>query len=76
MKWRWPRLLENPVVEFDPVTLGSRVFDAKTVTDDEESLAKEPSKFINFEEGKKLDPHAELGSEIRTEITPKDGTHF
>ena len=67
---------QNPVVEFDPVTLDSRVFDVKTITEDAELLEKEPSKYITLEEGKKINPDIEMDGEIRTEITPADGTHF
>src|SRR3989344_2132581 len=67
---------QNPVVEFDPVTLGSRVFDVKTITDDAELLEKDPAKYITLEQGKEVNPEIELGGEIRTEITPADGTHF
>ncbi len=67
---------QNPVVEFDPVTLGSRVFDVKTVTDDAELLEKEPSKYITLEQGREIDPNLEMGGEIKTEITPADGAQF
>src|SRR3989344_5160501 len=67
---------QNPVVEFDPVTLGSRVFDVKTVTDDVELLEKEPAKYITLEAGKEVQPNIELEGEIRTEITPPDGAQF
>ena len=67
---------QNPVVEFDPVTLGSRVFDVKTITDNAEDLEKDKAKFITLEEGQKINPDIQLGEQIRTEITPADGTHF
>lgn len=67
---------QNPVVEFDPVTLSSRVFDVKTATDDEEKLDKEPHKYITLEEAKKKDPDIELEGEVREEITPPEGTEF
>ena len=67
---------QNPVVEFDPVTLASRVFDVKIVTNNQEDLEKEPAKFVTLEEAQKNNPEIEMGGEIRTEITPADGTHF
>ena len=67
---------QNPVVEFDPITLGSRVFDVKTITDDAELLEKDKAKYLTLEDGKAIDPDIEMGGEIRTEITPADGTHF
>src|SRR3989344_4894831 len=67
---------QNPVVEFDPVTLGSRVFDVKTVTDNQEDLEKDSAKFVTLADAKKIDKKAEMGGQVRTEITPPDGTHF
>lgn len=67
---------QNPVVEFDPVTLGSRVFDVKTVVATAEEADKDRAKFLTLDEAKAIDPSLEVEGQIKTEITPADGTHF
>jgi N utilization substance protein A len=63
---------QNIVVEFDPETMGTKVFDVKTVVETVEDEQKE----IDLETAKELKKSAKIGDEIRTNITPKSGTSF
>jgi transcription termination/antitermination protein NusA len=64
---------QNVVVEFDSQILATRVFDVKTVVDHEiEDVQKE----ISLEAAREIDPKYNVGDEIKTEITPKDGATF
>lgn len=65
---------QNIVVEFMPETMGVKVFDVKSVTDIDP--IEDPQKQIDLEAAKKLKKSAKVGDEIRTEITPKEGTNF
>ncbi len=67
---------QNIVVEFDPETMGTKVFDVKTVVETEEMAAEEPQKLIVLEEAKKIKKTYKVGDEIRTDITPKTGTSY
>jgi len=67
---------QNIVVEFDPETMGTKVFDVKTVVEEESQVEEDPQKFIIVEEAKKLKKSAKVGDEIRTDITPKTGTSY
>ena len=63
---------QNIVVQLDPETMGMRVYDLKTVVE----TVEDPQKELSLEDAKKLDQSYELGTEIKTEITPKTGTNF
>lgn len=65
---------QNVVVELDPITLATKVFDVKTVVEGEE--VEDPNKEVTLAEGKKLKKSAKIGDEIKTDITPKEGTNF
>lgn len=67
---------QNIVVEFDPETMGTKVFDVKTVVETEAEVEEDPQKFIIVEAAKKLKKGAKVGDEIRTDITPKTGTSY
>jgi len=78
---------QNIVVEFDPENMATKVFDVKTVVENETEAEEDPQKFIDLEEAKKLKKSAKggsasggksikVGDEIRTEITPKTGTSY
>lgn len=67
---------QNIVVEFDPETMGTKVFDVKTVVENETEVEEDPQKFIIVEEAKKLKKSAKVGDEIKTDITPKTGTSY
>ena len=67
---------QNIVVEFDPETMGTKVFDVKTVVESETEVEEDPQKFIVIEAAKKLKKSAKVGDEIRTDITPKTGTSY
>ncbi len=67
---------QNIVVEFDPETMGTKVFDVKTVVENASEVEEDPQKFILVEDAKKLKKSAKIGEEIRTDITPKTGTSY
>jgi len=67
---------QNIVVEFDPETMGTKVFDAKTVVETETEVEEDPQKFIVIDEAKKIKKSYKVGDEIRTDITPKTGTSY
>ena len=68
---------QNAVVELDPITLGTKVYDVKTVVEpNEEGELEDPSKEITTEEAKKIKKSHKVGDIIKTEITPKEGTNF
>ena len=66
---------QNVKVEFNPETGDIRVFDEKTVVEkiDEEDETSETNhkEFITVADAVKLQPDAEVGDVLRTEITPK-----
>ncbi|MDZ4243584.1 MAG: transcription termination factor NusA [Candidatus Doudnabacteria bacterium] len=63
---------QNIVVELDPETMGMKVYDVKTVVEEVE----DPQKEIALAETQKHKKSREVGDEIKTEITPKEGTSF
>jgi N utilization substance protein A len=68
---------QNIMVELDPETMGMKVFDVKTVVE----TVEDPQKEITAEQakelfGKRKSDKFEVGQEIKTEITPKEGTSF
>jgi transcription termination/antitermination protein NusA len=63
---------QNIIAEFDPENLATRIFDVKTVVSEVEDAQKE----INLEEAKEIDKKYKVGDDIKTEITPEDGTSF
>lgn len=63
---------QNVVVEFDPQNLSTKIFDIKMVV----SEVVDPQKEITLEEAKEMDPKYKLGDEIKTDITPSEGTNF
>src|SRR5205085_1415736 len=67
---------QNIVVEFDPETMGTKVFDVKTVVENASEVEEDPQKFILVEDAKKLKKGSKVGDEIRTDITPKTGTSY
>jgi N utilization substance protein A len=67
---------QNIVVEFNPENMATKVFDVKTVVENESEVEEDPQKFIILEDAKKLKKSAKVGDEIRTEITPKTGTTY
>jgi N utilization substance protein A len=77
---------QNIVVEFNPETMGTKVFDVKTVVETETEAEEDPQKLIDLEEAKKISAKGgsasggkktyKVGDEIRTEITPKEGTTY
>src|SRR6185437_12009600 len=67
---------QNIVVEFNPETMGTKVFDVKTVVETEAEVEEDPQRLIIEEEAKKLKKGAKIGDEIRTDITPQTGTSY
>lgn len=68
---------QNAVVELNPESLSTRVFDVKTIVDDD--IAEEefdPQKQLKLADAKKLKKSIKVGEELRTDITPKEGTSF
>ena len=67
---------QNIVVEFDPETMGTKVFDVKTVVETVTEAEEDPQKFIDIESAKEIKKSYKVGDEIRTNITPKTGTSY
>jgi N utilization substance protein A len=67
---------QNIVVEFDPETMGTKVFDVKTVVETLTEVEEDPQKFIDIEAAKEIKKSYKVGDEIRTDITPKTGTSY
>lgn len=67
---------QNIVVEFEPETMGTKVFDVKTVVETPTEAEEDPQKLIDIESAKSLKKSAKVGDEIRTNITPKTGTSY
>ncbi len=65
---------QNIEVEFMVETMGMKVFDVKTVVEDE--LVEDPQKEIGVTSAQELKKKAKVGDVIRTEITPKEGTNY
>lgn len=65
---------QNIVVKFDPETMGTKVFDVKTVV--ALDLLEDPQREIDEEAAQELKKGAKVGDEIVTEITPKTGTSY
>lgn len=63
---------QNVIVEFDSENLATRVFDSKMVV----AEVEDPQKEISLEDAREISEDYNIGDEIRTEITPKDGTNF
>jgi N utilization substance protein A len=63
---------QNIVVELNPETMGTKVYDVKTVVEE----VVDPIKEWAVEEAKAHKKSAKVGDEIRTDITPKTGTTF
>lgn len=63
---------QNIVVEFNAEDLATKVFDVKTVVVE----VTDPQKEIALEDAKEISAKYKVGDEIKTEITPKDGTSF
>jgi N utilization substance protein A len=66
---------QNIVVEFDPETMGTKVFDVKFVVATPEEV-EDPQKQIDLESAQELKKKAQVGDEIKTDITPKAGTSY
>lgn len=63
---------QNIVVEFLPETLSAKVFDVKTVVEEVE----DPQKELDLAGAQEFKKGAKVGDEIRTEITPTEGTNY
>ncbi len=67
---------QNIVVEFNPETMGAKVFDVKTVVETPTEAEEDPQKLIDLEAAKQIKKSYKVGDEIKTEITPKTGTSY
>ncbi len=63
---------QNVVVEFDPQNLSTKIYDVKTVV----AEVVDPQKEISLEDAKEISSKYKAGDEIKTEITPSEGTNF
>src|SRR3989338_4899207 len=63
---------QNIVVELNPETMGTKVYDVKQVVEEVVDTVKE----IGLKEAKKIKKTAKAGDEIRVDITPKTGATF
>jgi N utilization substance protein A len=63
---------QNVVVEFNVEDLATKIFDVKTVV----AEVLDPQKEIALEDAKEIDGKYKVGDEIKTEITPTEGTNF
>lgn len=63
---------QNIVAEFNPEDLATKIYDVKSVVNEVE----DPQKEISVEDAKEIDKKYKAGDEIKTEITPEDGTSF
>src|SRR6185295_12204561 len=57
---------QNIVVEFDPETMGTKVFDVKTVVESATEAEEDPQKFVDVEAAQKMKKKSKVGDEIRT----------
>ena len=64
---------QNIVVEFNSEDMSTKIFDVKMVVGEE---VLEPQKEISLEDAREIDKSYKVGDEIKTEITPKEGTSF
>src|SRR5580700_6926504 len=64
---------QNIVVEFDPETMGTKVFDQKIVVESDTEAEEDPQKFLSLDQAKKIKKGSKIGDEIKTDITPKTG---
>lgn len=63
---------QNIVVELDPETMGTKVFDVKKIVDE----VLDPMKEMTLADAKTHKKSAKLGDELRMDITPKTGATF
>ncbi|HLC45041.1 MAG: hypothetical protein A2722_02120 [Candidatus Doudnabacteria bacterium RIFCSPHIGHO2_01_FULL_50_11] len=68
---------QNIMVELNADNLGTKVFDVKTVVaDDVPEEEFDPQKQIKHADAKKHKKSIKIGDEMKTDITPKEGTNF
>jgi N utilization substance protein A len=67
---------QNIVVEFDAETMGTKVYDVKTVVETPTEAEEDPQRLVDVEAAKDLKKNPKVGDEIRIEITPKTGTNY
>jgi transcription termination/antitermination protein NusA len=63
---------QNIVVEFDPSTMGTKIYDVKTVV----AEVVDPVKEFTVEQAEEHKKNAKVGDEIKIDITPKSGAKF
>ncbi|HTL39223.1 MAG TPA: NusA N-terminal domain-containing protein, partial [Methylomirabilota bacterium] len=63
---------QNIVVELNPETMGTKVYDVKKVVE----VVEDPVKEFTLEQAHEHKKSAKLGDEIRIDITPKTGAKF
>jgi N utilization substance protein A len=59
-------------VDFNPDNLSTKIYDVKTVV----AEITEPQKEITLEDAQEINKKYAIGDEVRTEITPSEGTNF
>lgn len=63
---------QNIVVELNPETMGTKVFDVKKIVE----VVEDPMKEMTLEDAKTHKKSYKLGDEIKIDITPKTGAKF
>lgn len=63
---------QNVVVEFNSENMATKIYDVKMVV----AEVLDPQKEVSVEDAKEIDSKYKLGDEIKTEITPTEGTNF
>src|SRR3989338_3184949 len=66
---------QNIIVALEPETMGMKIYDVKTVVEEVEDPQKEIS-LTDAQSAKGGKKNRKVGDEIKTEITPKEGTSF
>ncbi|HYF05256.1 MAG TPA: transcription termination factor NusA [Patescibacteria group bacterium] len=68
--------LQNIQVEFNPATMGMKIYDVKTVVQASEETPLDPIHEIDLETAQLLKKDATIGEIIKTEVTPPKGVNF
>ena len=58
------------MVEFDPETMGTKVYDVKTVVETATEAEEDPQKLVDVEAAQALKKKAKVGDEIKVKAVP------
>jgi len=68
---------QNVVVELNADSLGTKIFDVKSVVGDDVAEEEfDAQKQIKLSDAKKIKKSLKIGEELKQDITPKEGTNF